>query len=345
MKILHQDSRNNAIKLLPETIDDLWHMYNLVDESDLVLAMSFRRKEEKFDKLRPERTEKARMKLGIRVKKVEFHETDDRLRVLGSIESGPQDIGEHHTLMIAPGDALTIVKPSWQHKHFERIKRAVSSSEKPSIFFVAIEDTEAVVAAARDYGFKQYANITRNPSGKMYSSKSDEADFLVEVAEKLVPYVHGEPVIVLGPGFTKEALAKVLREKYPELSENLSVVSTGQAGMAGVHELMKKGIGGKLMEGLQVARETRLVERLFTEIAKDGMFAYGDDSVRVAIDSGAVEMLLILDEKVRSPHVDSLIRSVEDSRGEFAIVSSLHEAGRRLESLGGIAAILRYRMG
>lgn len=345
MKILHQDSRTNEIKLLPETIDDLWHLYNLVDESDLVFAMTFRRKEDKSDKLRPERTEKARMKLGIRVKKVEFHESDDRLRVLGAIESGPQDIGEHHTLMLAPGDALTIVKTSWGQKHFERIKRAVDSSERPSIFFVAIEDTEAVVAAARDYGFKQYAVITRNAGGKMYSSKTDEADFLVEVAEKLVPYVHGEPVIVLGPGFTKEALAKLLREKYPELSENLSVVSTGQAGMAGVHEIMKKGIGGKLMEEMQVARETRMVERLFTEIAKDGMFAYGDDSVRTAVDSGAVDILLILDEKVRSPHVDSLIRSVEDARGEFAIVSSLHEAGRRLESLGGIAAILRYRLG
>jgi protein pelota len=35
---------------------------------------------------------------------------------------------------------------------------------------------------------------------------------------------------------------------------------------------------------------------------------------------------------------------VEDAKGEFIIVSSLHEAGRRLESLGGIAALLRYKM-
>jgi protein pelota len=57
-----------------------------------------------------------------------------------------------------------------------------------------------------------------------------------------------------------------------------------------------------------------------------------------------VRMLLILDSKVRTKKADALIRSVEDSKGEFVIVSSLHEAGRRLESLGGVAALLRYKM-
>ena len=129
MKVLHQDSRTNEIKLLPETIDDLWHLYNLVDESDLVYAMTYRRKEDRGDKLRPERMEKARMRLGIRVRKVEFHETDDRLRILGSIEEGPQDLGQHHTLMVGPGDDISIVKPGWRNVHFERIKRAVDASD------------------------------------------------------------------------------------------------------------------------------------------------------------------------------------------------------------------------
>jgi len=52
----------------------------------------------------------------------------------------------------------------------------------------------------------------------------------------------------------------------------------------------------------------------------------------------------VLDTKVRSSAADRLIRMVEESKGEFVIVSSLHEAGRRLDSLGGVAALLRYRM-
>lgn len=344
MKILHQDAHANEIKLMPDTLDDLWHLYNLIDEGDLVFAMTYRRGEEKSDKLRPERSEKLRMRLGIRVRKVEFHETEDVLRVLGVIEQGPQDLGEHHTLSIGPGEAINIIKPDWKAQHFDRIKRAVASSERPTIVLVAIEDTEAVIAAVREYGIKEHATITRNPQGKMYDSKPNEDEFVDAVVEKLKLLLKGEPLIILGPGFLKEALAKRLREKAPDLSGAISVQHTGQAGMAGIHELMKQGIGGKLLEDTRVARETRLMEQLFSEISKGGMFAYGDRQVIEAAESGAVSTLLVLDTKIRTPEAERLLGMVEESKGEFVVVSSMHEAGKRLESLGGVAAILRYRI-
>jgi len=285
------------------------------------------------------------MRLGIRAQKVEFHETEDVLRVLGVIEQGPQDMGEHHTLMIGPGDALNVIKPEWKMQHFDRIKRAVAASERPSIVLVSIEDTEAVIAAVREYGIKEHATITRNPQGKMYDSKPNEEEFLDAVVEKLRLLLKGEPLIILGPGFLKEALAKRLRENAPGVSSSVSVQHTGQAGMAGMHELMKQGVGGKFLEETRVARETRLMEQLFAEIAKGGMYAYGDQQVLAAADSGAIAVLLVLDTKVRDRSVEALLKKVEGSRGEFVVVSSMHEAGRRLESLGGVAAILRYRMG
>lgn len=344
MRILHQDARSNEIKLMPQNIDDLWHLSNLIDERDMVFATTYRRKEEQSDKLRNERMEKVRMRLGIRVEKVEFHESDDRLRVLGRIESGPQDVGEHHTLMVSPGDDITIIKPEWRTHHFDRIKRAVAAAEKPSLVFVAIEDTEAVVAAAREYGIKEHATITRNPGGKMYDAKSNEAEYLDEVVEKLRTVHKDEPLLLLGPGFVKEALARRIRERLPDAARQISLHHTGQAGMAGIHELMKAGVAGKLLDDTRVAHETRLVEELFTEIGKDGMFAYGESSVANAVAAGAVRVLLVLDTKVRNRSVENMLKSVEDARGEFAIVSSMHEAGRRLDSLGGVAALLRYKM-
>ena len=344
MKVLHQDTRTNEIKLLPETIDDLWHMSNLLDELDVVYAVTYRRKEEKGDKLRPDRTEKVRMKLGIRVRKVEFHESDDRLRLLGEIESGPQDVGQHHTLMIGIGDAITIVKTEWRQAYLERIKRAVEASEKPKILFVAVEDTEAVIAVAREYGFKEVATITRNPEGKMYDSKVDQEAFLDDIIGKITPLAKGEPLVILGPGFTKEALSHRIRDRHPDFPSEIVLISTGQAGMAGVQEAMKKGLGGKAVEDSRVARETKLVEELFSEIGSNGLFAYGTTSVRTAAESGAVRILLVLDSKVRSEEADSLLKLVESARGEFMIISSLHEAGRKLDSLGGVAALLRYRI-
>ncbi len=344
MKILHQDAKENEIKLMPDTLDDLWHLYNLIDEGDLVFASTYRRGEDRADKLRPDRAEKVRMRLGIRVQKAEFHETGDLLRVLGRIEQGPQDIGQHHTLMVSLDDPVSIIKPEWKPQHFERIKRAVEASEKPSVLFVAIEDTEAVIAASREYGLKELATITRSSTGKMYESRSTEEEYLDDIAGKLVASYRDEPIMVLGPGFEKEALAKRLREKRPEMARHMVLHHTGQAGMAGIHELMKAGIGGRFVEETRVAKETRLMEQLFSELGKDGLFAYGDRQVEEAAAAGAIRTLLILDTKVRSAEIDALLRKVEDSKGEFVIISSLHEAGRRLESLGGVAALLRYRI-
>jgi len=52
----------------------------------------------------------------------------------------------------------------------------------------------------------------------------------------------------------------------------------------------------------------------------------------------------VLDKKVRTSSVDKIMKLVEESKGSFVIVSSMHEAGRRLESLGGVAALLRFRV-
>ena len=61
-----------------------------------------------------------------------------------------------------------------------------------------------------------------------------------------------------------------------------------------------------------------------------------------------MEKLVINDVKLReSPdeerlELEKLIKEVEDKGGEIIIVSSEHEAGRKLMALGGIAATLRF---
>jgi protein pelota len=42
--------------------------------------------------------------------------------------------------------------------------------------------------------------------------------------------------------------------------------------------------------------------------------------------------------------MEALMRSVEEARGRVTIVSELHEGGKKLEALGGMAALLRYKI-
>ena len=96
-----------------------------------MFASTYRRDEAKVDKVRAERGEKKRMILGIRVEKVEFGEFDIRLRLIGVIEEGPQDVGSYHTLIMEEGELVSIIKPQWKPSQLERVRRAVEDAKKP----------------------------------------------------------------------------------------------------------------------------------------------------------------------------------------------------------------------
>ena len=53
---------------------------------------------------------------------------------------------------------------------------------------------------------------------------------------------------------------------------------------------------------------------------------------------------MILDTKVAEEDMGDLMDMVENMKGNVMVISSEHEGGKQLESLGGMAAILRYQI-
>jgi len=341
MRVLHQDRKNNEIKLLMENLDDLWHMYNIVEKNDIVFALTHRKVEKKTDKLRPEKVERKKMRLGIRVTDVEFHEFSDRLRIHGVIENGV-DVGSYHTLNLTTGDNISILK-EWKDYHLNRIKEAVEETKRPTLTFLSIDYDEATFALLRQYGVENIGAITSHISGKQYKTdKNEKNNFYSKVLTTLEQIKKG-PVIILGPGFAKEEFYSFAKEKKLELLKDSAVMSTGDAGMNGIHEVLKKGVT-KIVENTRVAVETKIVESLFEEIAKNGNFAYGFDEVENALDAGAIETLLVTDKLVRTKKADGLLEKAKKTKSKFMIISTFHEAGKKLEGLGGVGALLRYKI-
>jgi len=150
--------------------------------------------------------------------------------------------------------------------------------------------------------------------------------------------------VILGPGFAKEALVTLGKEKEPELFGKAFVYHTGQSGMAGIQELMKAGMGSEVVQDSRAAQETKAVETVLEQIAKDGPVAYGPADVEKATMAGAVDTLLVLDTEVRKENVEGMMTAVESGRGNVLVVSERFEAGKKLEAIGGIAALLRYKL-
>ncbi len=344
MRILGQNPTDNSMSIRLETDDDSWHLYNMVEVGDLVTASTTRREEKSADKINNERMEKKRMTLGVRVEKIEFSEDDLRIKLLGVIEKGPQDIGQHHTLLIEVGDNLTVAKNKWKESQIERMHRAVEDTTKPKIVFVSLDQDEATIAVMRQYGLKEIATVRSSRSGKQYDTK-DTRDYHGEIVSKLKQIVEKDmPLVLLGTGFEKESLAEDIKQKYSAAFPKVFVYHTGQSGMQGINELMKKGLGSDLLRNSRMGIEMEAVERLMEQIAKDGLATYGTEEVRNAALAGAVETLLIVDSKLRDGDYDDMIRSTESQKGNVIVVSEQHDAGKELNSLGGFAAILRYKL-
>lgn len=334
------------VKVRIDNPDDLWHLKNLISPGDVVSSVTYRREEEQRDTIRASRGEKKRMRLDIEVEKVEFHEFTDRLRVLGIIVDGPQDLGSYHTLNLTEEDNITIIKEGWREHHLRRLRDAVEQSEKPLVTLLAMEEDEATLAVLRQYGVKEMARIDSHRGGKMYDGeRMTREDFFKAVVEKLeLTLTEGSQLIILGPGFTKEDMYRYLKKHHPGMVEHVQVVNSGNGGMNGIHEVLKSGREGGMLQEQRVSYESNKVEELLVRIKKDEPVSYGLENVNKTVEMGAAETLLILDTRVRDQEGERLMERVEQLGGKVIIISSSHEGGDKLEALGGYGALLRYKV-
>jgi protein pelota len=349
VQIVFRDLKHGEVKVIPENPDDLWHLYNIIEKGDLVRMVTFRTgDDQQTDKIRSKKVEKRRMKLGIVVEEVGFHEFSDRLRIHGVIREGPQDLGSHHTLNITASDMekLEIVKEHWQQYQLERLEEAVQQRTQPCVVFVALDEDMATVAILHQSGVQWITDISSKRSGKMYETAGGtEQDYYGEILSVVKTTKKPEtPLAIIGPGFAREHFVKHGRDKAPDLFKQAMVFATAHEGMTGVHEAIKLGIAERIVKDNRVSYETKLVEDLFEEIKKDGLVTYGKKEVAAALGKGAVQHLLILDLLVRSKEGEEMLRLAQQTKSGFTIINANHDAGQKFEGIGGIGAFLRFKI-
>jgi protein pelota len=347
VKIIFKDPKQGEIKLVAENLDDIWHLYNIIEEGDLIRAVTYRTDEQKDDKIRSKKAEKKRMKLGIRVEKINFHEFSDRLRVHGVIEEGPQDLGSYHTYNIDSErmEKFSIIKDQWKTHQIERLEEAVKQRTQSILVFVALDDDCASVAILRQSGIQLIADIDSKRSGKMYESKETSQEYFGEILSVVkTVYKKESPLVVIGPGFTREHFVKYGKIKEPSMFENCRTHATGHAGMNGIHEALKIGIVEQITKDNRVSLETQFIERLFEEIKKNGLALYGKQEVFEALQKGAVEHLLVSDQFVRRNDGETYLAFAKKTQSHFIIINTMHDSGKKFEGIGGVAALLRFKI-
>jgi protein pelota len=338
------------MELVPETLDDLWHISHIIEEGDILSSKTTRRIQDTTgDKLRSDRGVKKTFFLGVEIESVSFHMFTGKLRATGSIVSGPEDLvplGSHHTIEIKFNIPVRIKKLYWSKYILNRIKQAVESSKKLSAIIVSIEDDVADFGLVRQFGIEYYGPIIGNISGKRIIDKNrgkNLDDFYQKLAEALLKFKDLQNIIISGPGFTKNNFYKFLENKHPDLAKISLVENTGTGGRVGIQEILKKGLVEKSTSENRIAKEISAIDKILEKIALDSnTVVYGKEETIVAANAGAIKELFILDIFVRTPNMEKIMNLVENMGGGVMVISSEHDGGKQLKSLGGLVAHLRY---
>ena len=209
-------------------------------------------------------------------------------------------------------------------------------------------------------------------------------DFYKEIAEqaKAVLPVELKGIMLGGPGPSKEDFWR--GEYLPTDMRNsiLGVQSVSYTDESGLYELVERS--KEMLAEASITREKALLEKFFTELQKDsGIVTYGMQQVLRAMEAGAVETLLISEklewtavelqcgcgwsakryvrievaDKQECPKcgritgvigqadiIDAMTDLAKGFNTTVEVISTDTREGSQLAALGGIAAIMRWKL-
>jgi len=327
------DLKHGFAKVKPESPDDLWVLEQVITPGSLakartVRSVEVRRGEEKL------KAGKRAMTLKIKVEKVEL---TDVLRLGGKIVEGPEEVPhEWHTLEIEPGTELTLER-EWRSWEVDKVKAAEKRVEPVLMLIMDDRDADFYVISDR----KKHLMHIAGPGYGKGSDVSKKPEYYKDLIGRLKarPEKH---IVVAGPGFAKDELAAAIREREKDLYYKVVLEGANQTGDLGLQEVVKRKVLERIVRSSRMSEETEAVESFLAELGKGGKVAYGRKEVADAADAGAVATLLVSDEKVRE--FAPVLEKAEKTGARIMIVSSDHPAGERLLAMGGIAALLRYKL-
>jgi protein pelota len=344
-------------KIVPETFDDLWHIYNIIYKNDEVYAYTTReiKPDEKY--ARPKRGERVSVFLGVRAEKVVWDRLLRKLRVHGTICEAPEIVptGAHHTLNIGLNTPVTIVKKEWAEHQIERLERARKTSERPVIIF-AIDDEGYAIATTAQYGVEVKVEERVKLPGKLEAEKRSAAikEYFRKALNSLrqIWNTMQSPIAIIGVGFVKNDFAKFLEKEAVDIAKSvIDVKGVNNGGVAGIYEAMRSGVLLKAVKHLRVIEETEVMEEILKRLGRNEQnVTYGFEEVKKAAEMGAIETLILADTMLRETSDDKrliledLMKNVEQKGGKVMVISTEHEAGAKLIALGGIAALLRFAL-
>jgi len=352
MKLIHFDNKKGELKVKIENQDDLWHMSQLIDPGDIVKGKTLRKIKIGEKDQRSIKIIKKPVFMDLLAEKAELSDHADQLRISGTVKEGPDDVpkGSYHTFTIEENSIFTIIKEKWLSFQLDRLKEA-TGSKGPTILICILDREEVFFALTRKSGYDILSRL-KGDVQKKNDIEVKEANFYKDIIKVLEDYdrrYNPQYIILASPAFWKEELNAAIADE--SLKKKVTLATCSSVDPGAVNEVLKRNEVRSIMEMDRASKEMQLVDSLLAEIAKDRNAAYGVRETELASEAGAVKVLLITDDLIQKSRrenaysrLDNIMKTVDKMKGDIHIIRSGHDGGRKLDGLGGIGAILRYKL-
>lgn len=363
---------SGTITLCPEEPEDMWFTYNLIRPTDTLRASALRRVTTESS---TGSTSSIRIHttLTIRVTGSDFDPQSAQLHVSGRIaeETKYTKVGQYHTLDLELNRNFTLEKAEgWDSVARDVVREACDPVKSSEAWAVVLEEGLAnlcVLTGSRTVLRQRIEGKVPRKRGGLAQGEHDKGmrKFFQTVLDTLLRQIdltESKPILLASPGYTAQNFQKFIIETATRTGNkallaqkaNFLIVHSSSGHLYALNEILSSPEVLMKLKDTKYARETNLMDNFMTMLRKDdGRAWYGPREVEQAAEQGALGrgggVLLISNALFRAQDVSvrrrwvKLVDKVRDVEGgEVRVLSSEHESGKKLEGLGGIAAILTF---
>ena len=357
---------SGTVLLRPDTPEDLWHAYNLLQTGDLVRCTTVRKVIYESAATGSVSSQKKRLMLTVALQKVDFDPVVLQVRLSGTVqqENDMVRLGAHHTLTLEVNQNFSVEKECWDQIYLDLLDEATHPERQAEVAAVVMQGSGlahvcVVTGALTLTKARIEINIPKKRTGSSQHPKAMKKFFeaVYQAVLRHVDFAKIKCVVLGSPGFVKDDFFEYLktesvrRDDRP-LIENKSKFVLCRASSGHKHALEEvfsdPNVASQMTE-TKVAREVEVLNRFMRMMDTDPDKAYyGYNHVAKANEQLAIDSLLVTDELFRASDVKTrkqyvqLVESVRANGGHVHVFSSMHVSGQQLHQVSGVAAILRY---
>ena len=333
----------------PESTEDLWILRRVLKSGDIITSHTKRVIKNQKEFTRPDKGERITVKLSVQLEKISIDQVLERIRISGKItETTDESIskGSYHAMNITLGNSIVISKKIFEGFQIGLLKKRVKASDRYII--ITLDRRQAGIGLVTGTHLRVFPDILSGLAGKLYKTKATYDGFFDELIKNVTNIdSNNTKIVVTGPTEVKRAFGNYIEDKKHKIHKKITIIDgVDLAGQEGVYMALKHPSIKEFMKNSELSSATLATEDAINRISKnDNKVFYSFKDVKKVAEMGAIEKVMISSkvfELSDEDQVISLLDGIEKFDGQIYLLDSSTEAGKQIDSVGGIIASLRY---